>query len=285
MRTLLFATVVALNACAEVDIDLNTKDPRRVAFDVRWDAALADGPQDGRLVLILSTDDGDEPRFQVSTGPGAQPVFGRNVTDWEADAVRTVDASHRGFPYDDLAAVPPGEYRVQAVLNRYEDFELVTGHVVSLPPDRGEGQKWNRKPGNLYSTPRTIELTGDDEQRFELTLDQAIPPIEPPADTPWVKHVRMRSERLSEFWGRDVYLGAHVLLPKGYDEHPEARYPLMVFHGHFPDDFGGFRPDLPIRTWSRTTASASAWRATTASSRRRPTPSTSAGPATPSRAS
>ena len=40
-------------------------------------------------------------------------------------------------------------------------------------------------------------------------------------------------------------LGAHVLLPEGFDAHPEARYPLMVFHGHFPRDFGGFRTEPP----------------------------------------
>ena len=42
-----------------------------------------------------------------------------------------------------------------------------------------------------------------------------------------------------------MHLGAHVLLPQGYDEHPEARYPLMSFHGHFPKDFGGFRVEPP----------------------------------------
>jgi hypothetical protein len=42
-----------------------------------------------------------------------------------------------------------------------------------------------------------------------------------------------------------VYLGAHVLLPAGFDEHPEARYPIAVFHGHFPYDFGGWRTSPP----------------------------------------
>jgi hypothetical protein len=37
-----------------------------------------------------------------------------------------------------------------------------------------------------------------------------------------------------------MYLGAHVLLPEGFDTHPEARYPLVIFHGHFPADFDGF---------------------------------------------
>jgi len=40
-------------------------------------------------------------------------------------------------------------------------------------------------------------------------------------------------------------LGAHVLLPKDFDTHPDAKYPLALFHGHFPADFEGFRPEPP----------------------------------------
>jgi hypothetical protein len=42
-----------------------------------------------------------------------------------------------------------------------------------------------------------------------------------------------------------MFLGAHVLLPEGFDTHPEARYPLVINHGHFPADIGGFRPEPP----------------------------------------
>jgi hypothetical protein len=42
-----------------------------------------------------------------------------------------------------------------------------------------------------------------------------------------------------------MYLGAHVLLPEGFDSHPNARYPLVVFHGHFPRDLSGFREQPP----------------------------------------
>ncbi len=42
-----------------------------------------------------------------------------------------------------------------------------------------------------------------------------------------------------------MHLGAHVLLPEGFDEHPDARYPLVIFHGHFPQTFGGFREEPP----------------------------------------
>ena len=119
--------------------------------------------------------------------------------------------------------LPAGEYSVQAVLNVYETFNLATGHTVMLPPDRGEGQQWARKPGNLYSTPKTVRIDPSRAETIEIVLDQVIPEIEPPEDTKYIKHIRMRSDLLSEFWGRDMYLGAHVLVPEGFDEHPEAR--------------------------------------------------------------
>jgi hypothetical protein len=78
-----------------------------------------------------------------------------------------------------------------------------------------------------------------------IELDQVIPPIEDPPATRYIRHERIESPRLTKFWGRPMHLGAHVLLPWGFDEHPEARYPLVIFHGHFPHDFGGFREQPP----------------------------------------
>ncbi len=76
---------------------------------------------------------------------------------------------------------------------------------------------------------------------IKITLDKVIPPIEPPKDTKYIKHVKMQSKLLSKFWGRPMHLGANVFLPEGFDTHPNARYPLVIFHGHFPATFGGFR--------------------------------------------
>ena len=45
-----------------------------------------------------------------------------------------------------------------------------------------------------------------------------------------MKHMRVVSPLLSAFWGREMWLGAIVLLPEGFDEHPDARYPLMIHH-------------------------------------------------------
>ncbi len=213
-------------------------------FSIRFSGELSGEAQDGRLLLLLATTDRDEPRFLVDNSLDTQLVFGRNVEDWAPGEERIIDEAHMGFPIETLADLPPGRYFAQALLNRYQDFTLATGKTVSLPPDQGEGQQWNRKPGNFLSEPVEIEVTGAGSS-FEIVMDREIPPIEPPEDTEFVKHVRVKSERLSEFWGEDVYLGANVLLPKDFAEHPEARFPLMVFHGHFPKTIGAFRTEPP----------------------------------------
>ncbi len=220
--------------------------PAGPRVSVTFDASLAAEPADGRLLLLFSTDDSAEPRFQVSdTSLRTQQVFGIDVDGWKPGTTAAFDASVLGYPLDSLAQVPKGTYTVQALLHRYETFRRADGHVVKLPMDRGEGQQWNRAPGNLYSAPRKVEFDPAAAEPLRVQLDRVIPPIEPPADTKWIKHVRIRSELLSKFWGRDMHLGAHVLLPAGFDEHPQARYPLVINHGHFSHDLEGFREQPP----------------------------------------
>lgn len=217
----------------------------QTSFSISFDESVESASLDGRVLLMLSKSGDREPRLQVTAGINAIQVFGIDANGLEPGETITIDESVFGYPFDSLSEVPEGEYVVQALLHRYETFTLSNGKTVKLPMDRGEGQQWRRAPGNLYSTPMTVAVSPDSDRSIQVVMDQEIPPIEPPADTDYVKHVRIRSELLSEFWGRDMYLGAHVLLPEGYDEHPDARYPLAVFHGHFPSDFGGFRESPP----------------------------------------
>jgi hypothetical protein len=211
----------------------------------RFSIALPAGAQtlDGRLLLLLSTDPKDEPRFQINDGPNSQLVFGIDVENWKPGTAQTIDAKAFGYPIRSLAGLKPGEYRVQALLDIYETFRRADGRVLKLPMDRGEGRQWNRAPGNLYSKPVTLKVGPN--TRAGIVLNQSIPPIQPPQDTKYIKHIRIQSELLTKFWGRPMYLGAHVLVPEGFDDHPEARYPLVIFHGHHPADFGGFRTEPP----------------------------------------
>jgi hypothetical protein len=215
------------------------------AFSVKYAARQDAHAVDGRLLLLISADDKDEPRFQIAESFQSQQVFGLDVEQWKPNDPQIVGSGANGFPRRSLAEIPAGRYRVQALLHKYETFRLKDGRVLKLPMDRGEGQQWNKAPGNLYSAPAWIDFDPRSSRPIEIVLDQVVPPIPEPADTKYVKHIRIQSKLLSEFWGRPMYLGAHVLLPEGFDEHPDARYPLAIFHGHFPADFGGFRPEPP----------------------------------------
>ena len=214
-------------------------------FSVSFPKERSATPLDGRLLLILSTDPSAEPRMQVNDTPKTQLMFGVDVDGLQPGQDALVDERAFGYPVRSLADLKPGEYYVQAVLHRYETFHRADGHTVKLPMDRGEGQHWNLAPGNLYSKPLKIHLAGVTGAPVRIVLDQEIPPIPAPPDTKYVRHVRIKSELLSAFWGRPMYLGANVLVPEGFDQHPEAHYPIAIFHGHFPADFEGFRTDPP----------------------------------------
>ena len=213
-------------------------------FSVSFSRERSAQPLDGRILLLLSTDPSEEPRMQINDTPRSQMVFGVDVDGMVPGQAVVVDDSAFGYPVRYLHDVPPGEYMVQAVLHRYETFHRADGHTVKLPMDRGEGQHWNLAPGNLYSTPQKITISGPGGP-IPILLDQEIPPIPDPPDTPYIRHIRIQSRLLTQFWGRPMFLSANVLVPEGFDAHPEARYPLMIFEDHFNADFGGFRTTPP----------------------------------------
>jgi hypothetical protein len=223
----LSAALLVLSAA----LSAQPKSPAR--FEISWSK-----PLDGRVILIVSTNANQEPRMSASEGLNTQQIFGV-----DADGARTavIDGTTLGYPRDTLAQVSAGDYTVQAVLNIYETFHRSDGRTIKLPMDQGEGQHWNRKPGNLYSEPAKIHFDPALGAIVHLELTKTIPPIEPVADTKFIKHVRIQSKLLTAFWGRPMYLGAIVLLPDGFDEHPDAHYPVLYDQGHFQQTFNGFR--------------------------------------------
>jgi len=220
-----------------------------LSFEISFPGEQSAEPLDGRILLMLSTDEQGEPRFQIGDDPDTQQIFGIDVDGLKPGEPAVVDGSTFGYPLKTVADVKPGEYVVQGLLHRYETFHRSDGHTVKLPMDRGEGQHWNQAPGNLYSRPQKMRIDPGRSEVIRISLDEAIPPIPDPKDTKYIKHIKIQSELLTAFWGRPMQLGAVILLPEGFDEHPEARYPLIINHGHFPYTFEGFReippdPDL-----------------------------------------
>ncbi len=214
------------------------------SFTVTFPKERSAQPLDGRLLLLLSTDPSDEPRNQINDTPRSQIVFGITVDGWKPGQPMTVDATAWGYPVHSLNDLPPGEYYVQALLNKYETFHRSDGKVIKLHMDQGEGQHWNISPGNIYSKVQKI-IVKHDGAPIALSLTEEIPPIPEPVDTKYIRHIRIQSAVLTKFWGRPMFLGAAVLVPEGFDEHPDSHFPLIIFHDHFVPDFDDFRTTPP----------------------------------------
>lgn len=237
LPSLLLFLLISILSC-------QTEKSKGPIFEIQYPAELSEQALDGRVILLLSKNAEEEPRFQLNDGPNTCLAFGQDVLGYQGGSPIQFTSDDFGYPINSLAEIPPGDYFAQAVLHRYETFNRADGHTVKLPMDRGEGQHWNRAPGNFYSQVIPVKVAANGSVH-NIIMDQVIPPIDPPADTKYIKHIKIKSELLSEFWGRDMYLGAHVLLPEGFEEHPNVKYPLAIMHGHFPDDFGGFRTTPP----------------------------------------
>lgn len=199
--------------------------------------------QDGRLLFLFHHSDNGEPRFAVNDEVTSAQVIGMDFEDYQAGKGFGFNLNEFGYPIENWEDIPHGEYWVQAYIVKYETYNRSDGHTVKMPMDQWEGRQWNRTPGNLYSMPQKIKWDG--KSGVNLIIDQINPPVKEPEDTEFIKHIKMKSELLSTFWGRDIYLGAHVLLPRDFEKNTNEFYPLMIFHGHFPSDFEGFRTIPP----------------------------------------
>lgn len=200
---------------------------------VTLDPSVATAPTTGRLFVIFGRSDAREPRSQAGSYGGSVPFYGMDVDAWKPGTATTVGNRVLGFPFDDLAHMPAGDYYAQAVLNVYTQFHRADGHTIWVHADQWEGQHWSTSPGNLVSEVVKVHFDPAARTTVKLALTKKVPPRDPPADTRWVKYVKMKSELLSKFWGAPVYIGATVLLPKDFDASPSEHYPAVYSQGHF----------------------------------------------------
>jgi hypothetical protein len=196
-------------------------------FTVSYSRAANSGPITGRIVVVLAPKGEPEPRLTVS--PNGPAIFGVDIDHLQPGDTATIDASSVGFPKA-LADLPAGDYFAQAVIDIYTQARRSDGHTIWVHLNDGTQETFNIAVGNLYSLPQKIHLGSGGT--FTLNVDHVIQPNPAPTDTEWVKHVRIQSAKMTAFWGHPIYINATVLLPKGYEQHPETRYPTVFTMGH-----------------------------------------------------
>ncbi len=196
-------------------------------FEVTIAPAAHSGPLTGRLIVAVSRNDQFEPRLQIS--PAGPAIFGIDLEAVSPGTSITVDERALGFPWS-LAELPAGEYSVQALVRVYSEVRRADGHTLWLPMNDGRIATFNNAPGTLVSEPRKVRIGGSEPVR--ITVERVLPEVPRPADTDWVKRISVQSTKLTAFWGRPTYIHATVLLPKGYAQEPDRRYPAIYTLGH-----------------------------------------------------
>lgn len=190
--------------------------PTMLRFEVDGARDLFTSPLSGRLFVVLGKAKSPEPRTTIgNTGQDAPPVLARDVTNFLAGKASTLDRRSALFPLRTLGELPAGDYFIQAV--------LATNRDLLLP----------NAPGNLVSRPVMIHLDPTMGATVKLTLDHHLPEESLPADTDLVKFVKFHSAKLSQFWGRPMFLRAAIMLPRDWDKETARRYPLVVRIGGF----------------------------------------------------
>jgi Putative esterase len=207
----------------------------RLRFDVSFVPQIHDGPITGRAFVMVtrSIDKVAEPRLQI--GRTGAPFFGRDVERLQPEKIVSIDGTDLGTPIDSINDIPAGDYYVQAVVVVYSEFRRADGHVLWMHDDRWEGQHWNRAPGTLYSEIQKVRIdpnTTSPVTVIKLVATKVLPPVDVPPDTSYVKRIKFQSPMLTKFWGRPIYLGAVVLLPRDYDRETMS-YPVNYVQGHF----------------------------------------------------
>jgi hypothetical protein len=239
MRWITAAAVSAvLAAVGAVSAELpyaQTRQPaatQQLRFDVSFIPQAHDGPITGRVFVMVTrtVDKVPEPRLQI--GRTGIPFFGRDVERLAPEQIVSIDGTDLGTPIDSINDIPAGDYFVQAMVVVYSEFRRADGHVVWMHDDQWEGQRWNRSPGSLYSGVQKVHIDSKANGVIRLVADRALPPISVPADTQYVKRIKFQSPTLTKFWGRPIYLGAVVLLPRDYDRETIS-YPVNYVQGHF----------------------------------------------------
>ena len=196
-------------------------------FEVTIDPAARSGPTTGRLIVVVSKLAQPEPRMLVS--PQGASMFAIDVDQLRPGQAAIVDAKSLGYPVP-LASLPKGDYYAQAIVNVYEPVKRADGKTIWVHINDGTQEVMQIAAGNVYSDVQKIQVGSGGT--VKLKINKVITAQPRPKDTEWVKYVRIQSAKLTAFWGRPIYVHATVLLPKGYNEHPNVKYPTIYAFGH-----------------------------------------------------
>ena len=199
LRPTLAAGLLVAVALAAGTVSLESRAAKPFRIEVSVPASLEAKPIDGRVILVLSHRRTPEPRFAQMTSLDAQPMFGVDVNGLKPGQPAVFDASTRGWPVESLRDLPAGDYFAQATLNVYTTVTRSDGHTIKVHLDQGEGQDYRTSPGNLVTDVEKVHVDPKAGGVVTIVFARRNPPVEPPRDTKYIRHIRFRSDILSKW--------------------------------------------------------------------------------------
>ncbi len=192
-------------------------------IEITLDAAASDQPYSGRVYVMTTRSE----RGRPIDGPdwfNTQPFYALDVSGWKPGEKLAFDAGKAlGYP-GRLDELPAGRYRVQAAI----DLNGTSHRVVN-------------GAGNGTSDVATLDHDPAKPSSLSLTINRKVPAAQL-RDTATLKYVKLRSELLSRFFGREVFMQAAVGLPASYEEEPQRRFPAFYV-------IPGFGGDITHARW------------------------------------
>src|ERR1700741_5314241 len=141
-------------------------------FKVSFSPSIRSSPVNGRVLVIVTANNENEPRFQVNDWDNhVVPVFGTEVVQLKPGVPIVIDSDTSGFPIH-LGDLPSGDYSIQAILNVYTECRRSDGHDVWVHLDQWEGQQPGTSPGNLISEVQKVHLDANKRMDLHLSLSK-----------------------------------------------------------------------------------------------------------------
>ncbi len=178
----------------------------RLWFELSFPRSLRTEPFTGRVYVFLAPK-GAEPRTAGSWFD-PQPLLAkevRHLSPGSSVSLSPADPETLCFPRD-LATRDLTGFCAQAVL-RFNPWERTVGQGA----------------GNAYGPVVEFVPSG---RVVVLGVDRLVPET-PLPQSKWSRPLLVRSERLSRFHGREVFVQGMVLLPASYFDQPRRRYPVI----------------------------------------------------------
>ena len=207
--------ILSANALCSCKTEAGNEQPEGIHFNVSLSPSINIPELKGRVFLIISRSLQHEPRLLLPMEdlPDKPHVFAINVENWKPSSTVSFNSQSHGFPAQTLSKVPSAYYLVQAVLVR-------PGEILDI-----------NAPGNIVSDAQKLHIDpADTSKTINITLNQVLAEEEP-KDSGLLHFVKIKSEILSQFHGRPIYLRAGVIVPRNFDKSPRQKYPLWIHIG------------------------------------------------------